>query len=218
METCRSSRSMKLAKEESAIPNSGVPSKQNATWRVSNEPEDEMEPGNESGIAKNTRMKNGQTITRKALAAEEAMKKWAVKIGIPTVSTTRAVAETIVEIVKIATADIASSGIIVVIGTAIEVVLSLDLKGPRRQDEMTAIEDPEITETSKIRRISVIETFVFDSQLTHLRDQRVPEVAMKNVKIAERIMKNSENLTSKDGDLQRRTSTCLMTRGDLLVR
>ena len=30
---------------ESAIPNSGVPSKQNATWLVSNEPEDEMEPG-----------------------------------------------------------------------------------------------------------------------------------------------------------------------------
>ena len=150
---------------------------------------------NESGIAKNTRMKNGQTITRKVLAAEEAMKKWAVKIAIPTVSTTLVVVETIVEIVKIATADIASSGITVVIGTAIEVDLSLDSKGPRRQDEMTAIEDPEITETSKILRNLVIETFVFDSRLTHLRDQRVPEDAMKNVKIAERIMKNSENMT-----------------------
>lgn len=198
---------MKLAKEESAIPNSGVPSKQNATWLVSNEPEDEMEPGNESGIAKNTRMKNGQTITRKILAAEEATKKWAVKIAIPTVSTTRAVAETIAAIVKIATADIASSGITVVIGTAIEVDLSLDLKGPRRQDEMTAIEDPEITETSKILRNSVIETYVFDSRLTHLRDQLVPEVATKNVKTAERIMKKYENMTSKDGDLQRRTRT-----------
>ena len=150
---------------------------------------------NESGIAKNTRMKNGQTITRKIRAAEEATKKWAVKIAIPTVSTTLAVAETIAAIVKIATADIASFGITVVIGTAIEVDLSLDLKGPRRQDEMTAIEDPEITETSKILRNSVIETYVFDSRLTHLRDQLVPEVATKNVKTAERIMKKYENMT-----------------------
>ena len=81
---------------------------------------------NESGIAKNTLMKNGQTIIRKIRAAEEATKKWAVKIAIPTVSTTLAVAETIAAIVKIATADIASSGITVVIGTAIEVDLSLD--------------------------------------------------------------------------------------------
>lgn len=121
METCHSSRSMKLAKEESAIPNSGVPSKRNATWRVSSEPGDEMELGSESGIAKNTRMKNGQTIIRKILAVEEAMKKWAVKIAIRTVSTTL-VAETIAEIVKIVIADIANSGITAVITeTAIEV-------------------------------------------------------------------------------------------------
>ena len=64
------------------------------------------------------------------------------------------------------------------------------MKGPRPQDEirtMTAIVDHEIIETL------VIETIVFENRLTHLRDQLVREVAMKNDKIAERIMKNSEN-------------------------
>ena len=130
-------------------------------------------------------MKNELKATRKTQAAEEAMTKWAVKIATLNVSITLEVAETTVGIVKIATADIASSGIIEGTGITNAVAQDLVLRGQHHQDGiMTANADHEIIEISA--------TIAFDGQLTHWKDLLVQEGAMKNDKIAERTMKSNE--------------------------